>query len=63
MSDDIYITHVARLPHTQSLRVLSLSLSLFNDLVARERERERERVYEKKKREERKKTTRVGLEK
>jgi len=43
--------------------VLSLSLSLFNDLVARERERERERVYEKKKREERKKTTRVGLEK
>jgi len=52
VSDDIYITHVARLPHTQSLRVLSLSLSLFNDLVARERERERESLRKKKARRE-----------
>jgi len=52
----IYISHTSRDYRTRNLCALSFS---FNDLVARERERE----FTKKKREERKKTTRVRIRK
>ena len=51
----IYITHVARIPHAIFAR--ALSLSLVNDLVARERE------YTKKKARREKENDACGLEK
>jgi len=57
VSDDIHITHVARLPHTQTLR--ARSLFLFSTISSPERERESLRKKRSEKRERKRPACRI----